>query len=393
MYDYIIVGNGIAGLSAATEIRAKDKSGKILIISKENYPTYWRTRLSDLISKDFEKESTLVKKEKWYEDNNIEEKLDCEVLKIDKENKKVILENNEELSYSKLLLATGASPFIPPIENADKEGVFAIRSLDSLIDFKSYIKEKRNAVIIGGGLLGLEAAYSLVKAGLKVSVIEGSSYILKRQLDEETSLRLKEKLNDLSIEILTNKSTKRILTKDNKVSGLEFEDGTKIDADVIMIQAGVRANLQVAKNSGLEVDRGILANEHLITKDESIFVAGDCAQVGQSNIGLWTNSTDMGKIAGNNMTGGNESYSSPKPFSSLLLGDIKLFSAGSGFSDDLEKLKVDKDDKTYILFKKDNKFVSSILWQDLKYQNDCKQIVFENKNPKETKLGKEIFGL
>ncbi len=390
MYDYLIIGNGIAGLAAAEEIRKNDENGKILIVSKEEIPTYWRTRLSALISKDFDKDDIYVKKEDWYQEKNIEEKLDTEVEKLDLENNKAIMADGEEIEYAKVLLATGARAFVPPIKNVESKGVFAIRSLDDLISFKEYAADKKEVVIIGGGILGLEAAFSVKELGKEVSVIEAADYILNRQLDHELSKKLEKSLNDMGIKTFTGKATEEILVNDGKVSGIKLSNGEEIKADVIMVQAGVRSIIDLAKNSNLEVDRGIIVNDNLQSKKENVYAAGDCAQIGNFTIGLWTASQEMGKIVGRNMTGAKETYEKPKPFSTLMIGNIKVFSAGMTSGEGIEEMKTEKDGNIYKLFKKDGKFVGGILWNDIKMQNDVKDLVFNGKNLEETKLA-EIF--
>lgn len=390
MYDYLIIGNGIAGLAAAEEIRKNDENGKILIVSKEEIPTYWRTRLSALIAKDFDKDDIYVKKEAWYQEKNIEEKLDTEVEKLDLENNKAILANGEEIEYAKVLLATGARAFVPPIKNVESKGVFAIRSLDDLISFKEYAADKKEVVIIGGGILGLEAAFSVKELGKEVSVIEAADYILNRQLDHELSKKLEKSLNDMGIKTFTGKATEEILANDGKVSGIKLSNGEEIKADVIMVQAGVRSIIDLAKNSNLEVDRGIIVNDNLQSRKENVYAAGDCAQIGNFTIGLWTASQEMGKIVGRNMTGAKETYEKPKPFSTLMIGNIKVFSAGMTSGEGIEEMKAEKDGNIYKLFKKDGKFVGGILWNDIKMQNDVKDLVFNDKNLEDTKLA-EIF--
>ncbi|WP_151410096.1 NAD(P)/FAD-dependent oxidoreductase [Anaerococcus sp. Marseille-P9784] len=390
MYDYLIIGNGIAGLAAAEEIRKNDENGKILIVSKEEIPTYWRTRLSALIAKDFDKDDIYVKKEAWYQEKNIEEKLDTEVEKLDLENNKAILADGEEIEYAKVLLATGARAFVPPIKNVESKGVFAIRSLDDLISFKEYAADKKEVVIIGGGILGLEAAFSVKELGKEVSVIEAADYILNRQLDHELSKKLEKSLNDMGIKTFTGKATEEILVNDGKVSGIKLSNGEEIKADVIMVQAGVRSIIDLAKNSNLEVDRGIIVNDNLQSKKENVYAAGDCAQIGNFTIGLWTASQEMGKIVGRNMTGAKETYEKPKPFSTLMIGNIKVFSAGMTSGEGIEEMKTEKDGNIYKLFKKDGKFVGGILWNDIKMQNDVKDLVFNGKNLEDTKLA-EIF--
>lgn len=392
MYDYLIIGNGIAGLSATEEIRKKDPQGKILIVSEEKPSTYWRTRLSDLISKDFTEEEIFVKKHSWYDDRKIEERLFTKVEKIDPEKRIAYLAGGEEIEFKKALIATGARAFVPPITNIDSKGVFAIRTVDDLRSFKEYVADKKEVVVIGGGILGLEAAFSAQKLGLNITVIESFDYLLARQLDRELSEKLEENLNNMGITTYTGKNTQEILTKDGAVCGVKLADGTDLSADAIMVQAGVRSNIKIAQDSGLETDRGVVVNDHLETAHEGIFAAGDCAQIGQFTIGLWTSSQEMGKIAGHNMTGDSESYKQPKPFSTLMLGGIKLFSAGMNSGEGIEEERIEKEDKIYKLFKKEDSYVGGILWGDIMYQNDVKNIVFNGKALEETKLGKEIFG-
>ena len=393
MYDYLIIGNGISGLSAAEEIRKNDENGSILIISDEKGHTYWRTRLSELIAKDYTDEEILVKKDSWYKDKNIEEKLNTHIEKIDTEAKKVIGEDGEEFEYGKLLIATGAHAFIPPIKNSDAEGVFAIRSAEDLKGFKNYLSGKDKIIIIGGGILGLEAASSISKLGLDITIVEAFDYLLPRQLDKDLSQKLEKSLNDMGMETLTGKFNEEILVKDGAVCGLKLSDGTELEADAIMVQAGVRANTKLAQDSGLKTDRGILVGENLQVENEDIYAAGDVAQIENFTIGLWTASMEMGKIAGANMTGANKLYEQPKPFSTLILGNVKLFSAGQNSGEGIEEVKKEDGEKIYKLFKNGDKFVGGILWGDIKYQMDVKKIVFEEVDPKETKLGKEIFNL
>ena len=390
MYDYLIIGNGIAGLSATEEIRKKDSDASILIVSSEKPSTYWRTRLSDLISKDFNDDDLYVKKEPWYSERHIDEKLQTAVDRLDTDKNIAYLSNGEEIEYGKVLLATGARPFIPPIKNVDSKGVFAIRTIDDLMNFKDYVKDKEKVVVIGGGILGLEAAYSALLLGKEVTVIESFDYLLSRQLDQDLSEKLEKALNEMGIKTYTGKFTEEILVEDGSVKGIRLSDGGEISADAIMVQAGVRSNIDLAKNSGLEVDRGIMVDDNLQTKKENVFAAGDCAQIGDFTIGLWTSSQEMGRIAGHNMTGSDEQYEKPKPFSTLMIGDTKIFSAGLSSGEGIEEIKAEKDGNIYKLFKKDGQYVGGILWGDIKYQNDVKDVVFFGKELEETKLG-EIF--
>ena len=390
MYDYLIIGNGIAGLSATEEIRKKDSNASILIVTEEKSSTYWRTRLSHLISQDFNKDDLYVKKQAWYDDRKIDQMFDSCVDKVDLEKNVILLCDGEEIEYGKVLLATGARPFIPPITNIDSKGVFAIRTMDDLMDFKEYVSDKEKVLVIGGGILGLEAAHAALLLDKDVTVIESFDYLLSRQLDQDLSLKLEKSLNDMGIKTYTGKFTQEILAEDGIAKGIKLADGTEISADAIMAQAGIRSNIDLAKNSGLDVDRGIIVDDNLKTKYDNVYAAGDCAQIGDFTIGLWTSSMEMGKIAGNNMVGDKQIYEKPKPFSLLTIGDIKLFSAGMNSGEGIEEVKAEKDGNIYKLFKLDDKFVGGILWGDVKYQNDIKEIVFNGKDLADTKLG-EIF--
>jgi FAD-dependent pyridine nucleotide-disulphide oxidoreductase len=391
MYDYLIIGNGIAGLSATEEIRKKDADAKILIVSDEKPSTYWRTRLSDLISKEFNDDDLYVKKEPWYSERKIDERLKTSVDKLDLDRNVAILSDGEEIEYKKALLATGAHPFVPPITNINSDGVFAIRTIDDLMNFKDYVNGKDKVIVIGGGILGLEAAYSAKLLGKKVTIIESFDYLLSRQLDQDLSNKLESTLNEMGITTYTGKNTSEILSKDGKMTGVKLADGSEIPADAVMVQAGVRSNIEVAKNSGLEVDRGIIVDDTLQTEKENIFAAGDCAQIGNFTIGLWTSSQEMGKIAGHNMTGSNECYEKPKPFSTLMIGDTKIFSAGITSGEGIEELSSEKDGNIYKLFKMSGQYVGGILWGDIRYQNDVKDVVFFHKKLSETKLYDILF--
>ncbi len=390
MYDYLIIGNGIAGLSATEEIRKKDADATILIVSEEKSSTYWRTRLSHLISQDFDKDDLFVKKQPWYDERKIDEKLDSCVDNIDTEKNVATLCDGEEIEYGKVLIATGARPFVPPIANIDSKGVFAIRTIDDLMNFKDYVKDKEKVIVIGGGILGLEAAHAALLLDKDVTVIESFDYLLSRQLDQDLSEKLEQTLNDMGIKTYTGKFTEEIIAENDVVKGIKLADGTEIPADAIMVQAGIRSNVDLAKNSNLDIDRGIIVDDSLKTKYDNVYAAGDCAQIGDFTIGLWTSSIEMGKIAGNNMVGDSEIYEKPKPFSLLTIGDIKIFSAGLSSAEGIEELKAEKDGNIYKLFKLDDKFVGGILWGDIKYQNDIKDIVFNGKDLEDTKLY-EIF--
>jgi len=185
--NYVIVGNGIAGLSAAEAICKNDENGRITIISAENYVTYYRVKLTHFISKDFSDDELFIHNDQWYKDRNIDLYLGKMVNKINTNLNEIELSDGTKIKYDKLLLANGSKPFIPPIKGSEKEGVFALRTIEDLKKEQSYFKNCDSVTVIGGGLLGLEAAWAIRKLNKVVNVVEFFSHLLPRQLDEALS--------------------------------------------------------------------------------------------------------------------------------------------------------------------------------------------------------------
>lgn len=376
--DYLIIGNGIAGLSAIKEIRSKDKDGRIALVSNEPYNTYYRVRLTELISKDFTDDEILVNKDDWYEENNITEYLNRSANELDTENNRVILDDGIEIEYSKLLLATGSKPFIPPMKNQDKEGFFALRSLDDLNEFKNYLEDCNKIAVVGGGLLGLEAAWSLKELGKEVTILQFDNCILGNQLDIPLAKRLEEELEKEGFKIYTNADVETLLGT-TKVAGVRLKDGREMDVDAVLVSTGVKPNMDLVKTSNIEQNRGVVVDTSLKTNIENIYAAGDVIELNGVVLGLWTAGLEQGRIAGNNMVGGDMTYDVPKPFASLNIGPISLFSAGQ--TKDVDKVYEEIDgDNHNKLFVKDGKLVGCILYGNTKSMGKFRKAVFAKKD-------------
>ncbi|MBU5440060.1 FAD-dependent oxidoreductase [Tissierella sp. MSJ-40] len=375
---YLIIGNGIAGLSAAREIRNNDKEGSVLMVSSESYLTYYRVKLTEYLSRDFQDDDLLVSKENWYEDKNIKVILSKIVENIDVENNKIRLDDGMEIEYEKLLLATGSRPFIPPITGKFKEGVFALRTLKDLHYIKEYFKNCEDVSVIGGGLLGLEAAWSLKLLGKNVSVIEFAPYLLPRQLDEEMANKLKDKLLSNGFKLYLSSGAEEILGE-NKTDGIKLNGDRKIKTDGVLVSSGIRPNLDLVRESGIELDKGIKVDKTLRTNIPNIYAAGDVIEVDGTVIGLWTSSNEQGKVAGANMSGKSMEYNHPKLFTTLRIGDIELFSAGNVKEfDKVYEYKDDSKDIHHKLYTTDGKITGVILFGDLKEMNKIRNAVMEN---------------
>lgn len=382
--SYLIIGNGIAGYAAAKEIRRNDKEGSILIVTKEKRNTYFRIKLTEYIGTGYEEEEAYVSKPDWYEKKNIDVMLDTEMVSFDPETKTAKLDNGEKVRGEKVLLAMGSSPFVPPIKGVDMKGIFAMRTMENLDEFLEYMKDKEKLVVIGGGLLGLEAAYSVLTSGKDVTVVESFDYVLGRQLNRELGMALNDELEDMGIHVFAGKNTSEF-RGDEHVEEVVLEDGTVIETDGVLLSTGIRPNIQNLKDSGLEINRGVVVNDCLETNYPGVYSAGDIAEFEGMCMGLWTASMEMGRIAGANMVQkDSQKYEQPKLFTNLEIGDIRIFSAGDVTHYD-EIYHFDRDDNHHRIFVEDNKIVGGILDGDTKERNKIKKLVFSHSDVRELK--------
>ncbi|MCR2045533.1 NAD(P)/FAD-dependent oxidoreductase [Anaerosalibacter massiliensis] len=374
--DYLIIGNGIAGLAAAEEIRKNDDRGTITIVSNEPYCTYYRVKLTECLCKEVEDEDILVKKEEWYKEKNIEVILNKIVEEIDVNNNIIKIDDGRKVQYGKLLLATGSRPFIPPVAGKYKRGVFALRTFNDLRYIQNYFSNCKKITIIGGGLLGLEAAWSIKQLGKEVDIIEHSTYLLGRQLDEEISRKLEQKLRNTGFNLYLDSAAEEILGED-VATGIKLNEDRKISTDAILFSSGIRSNLDLVRDTNIEFNRGILVDKYLKTNIDNIYAAGDVAEVEGVVLGLWTAGNEQGKIVGGNMTGNMKEYISPTPFTTLRIGDISLFSAGN--VKEFDKVYEHKDGENihHKVFVTNGKVTGVILFGELSKMIKAKKAVME----------------
>lgn len=328
---FLIIGNGIAGLSAAEAIRARNKTCSIVMVTNEEYLTYNRPMLTKSLLAGFTADQIAVYDKKWYEENNINVVTGKAVEKIDTKNKEVIANGNFALKYDKLIYACGADCFIPPIAGADKENVIAIRRLSDANKVQDMLKDIKNVVVIGGGVLGLEAAWEISKSKTKVTVVEIADRIMPRQLDEKASEILLSKIEKVGIDVKLGASIECIEGSD-KATGVKLATGEVIDADLVIVSSGVRASVNVAKEAGIEVDRAIVVDSQMRTNVEDIYACGDCAQFEGVNYAVWSEALEMGKVAGAVATGDEAEYSNITPSLSFNGMDTSVFSIGDNGS-------------------------------------------------------------
>jgi nitrite reductase (NADH) large subunit len=366
MARYLIIGNGIAGTTAAEHIRKQDDKGSITIVADEGLAFYNRMKLNEFISGEVPEERLLMKKADWYEEQRIDLKLRTRIGGAEPGEKVVVTKDNKKLPYDRLLIAAGSHSFIPPMKGADKPGVFALRSIQDARDIRAWAKEIQEVVLIGGGLLGLEAGNALRKLGKRVMVVEFFPRLLPRQLDVDGAKRLQRIMEGMGFSFRLGAKTQEIVGN-GKVKGVLLEGGEKLPAEMVIVSAGVRPNLEMAKALNLKHDKGIVVDERMRTSLPDVFAAGDAAEFKGIPYGIWIAAMEQGQIAGANMGGGNASYKGTVMANTLKVVGIDLASAGDIDVENKLESRIMTDEKTYrkLVFK-ENQVVGCILLGDTK---------------------------
>ncbi|HPO81704.1 MAG TPA: FAD-dependent oxidoreductase [bacterium] len=361
-----VIGNGVSSVNTASNLRSLDNDIEIDIFTDEHYHYYPRPRLIDLLADKVILEEIFFYKESWYEEHNINVHLNSPVKELRPEEKEISLFNGERIKYDFLVLANGAVPSLPPIRGIDKRGVFSIRWLDDVLNLKERVKRSGEVIAIGGGLLGLEIAAALQSSGVKTKVIEILPWLLPRQLDEVGGNLLKKILEDRGLEIFTGTPTDEI-SGDIEVSGVKTRDGRVFKGDTVVITAGIKSSTDLAKNSGLNVNRGVVVDSFLRTSVENIYALGDVAEWNGMVYGIIPPALDQAKIVASNILGENKEYRGTVPSNILKVAGIDLFSIGTVNPDTLCEVfgYINEEKNLYKKFViKDNKLIGAILLGD-----------------------------
>jgi nitrite reductase (NADH) large subunit len=301
----IVIGNGMVGYKFCARLLEKDrnKNYKIITFCEEPRPAYDRVHLTDYFSGISADELSLAAAG-WYAENDIDLHIGDKVISIDRGKKQVTSQKGLTLAYDKLIMATGSAAFVPPLEGIDKQGVFVYRTIEDLDAITEYAQTAKTAAVIGGGLLGLEAAKAAKNLGLKTSVIEFAPYLMPRQLDETAGLTLKNTIEKQGISVKTGMITKRILGN-GKVTGMEFEGKESLQVDMIIVSAGIRPRDELASACGLNTGPrgGIMVDETLKTSDPNIYAIGECALYNNMIYGLVAPGNAMADVVASQLTG------------------------------------------------------------------------------------------
>ncbi|SEA92079.1 nitrite reductase (NADH) large subunit [Thalassobacillus cyri] len=369
----VLIGNGMAGIRAVEEvIKLSPEKFEITVFGSEPYPNYNRIELSKVLQGDTKIDDITLNNWQWYEENNILLYPGETVTVIDKDRQRIFTDKDRQVDFDKLIIATGSVPFMLPLPGADKEGVTAFRDIKDCEKMMECAKEYKKAVVIGGGLLGLEAARGLLNLGMEVDVVHIADYLMERQLDKTAGKMLQRELEEQGMNFLLEKQSAEITGKD-RVEGLKFKDGEEIEADLVVMAVGIRPNISLAKESGIPVNRGIIVNDHLETQIPNIFAVGECAEHREMVYGLVSPLYQQGKeMALKICELEGEGYEGSVLSTQLKVSGVDVFSTGKINEEEGTKtIKVFDDWKG--IYKKvlidDGKITGAVLFGDTKDGN------------------------
>lgn len=300
---FLILGGGTAAFNAAKAIRERNATCSIVMLTAEGALPYNRPMLTKALLSGASPEDMAIEPAAWYDERDIYVVTGCVVTSIDPAEKMVTCQGGMGFVYDRLIYAMGARCFLPPIPGGDQPYVVTIRTVEDARRVRSLIKAGDDAVVIGGGVLGLEAAWALRQGDVHVTILEQGSQIMARQIDSDAASLLTEAIASQGVTLLTNAKTERI-----DADQVILTDGRALPAKLVIVSAGIRANTAVAEAAGLAISRNIVVDEHMRTSAPDVYACGDCAVYGGLSFGLWSEASEMGRVAGVNASGGDEAY-------------------------------------------------------------------------------------
>ena len=362
----VVVGNGMAGIACVEQILKHVPCFEITVFGDETHLNYNRILLSSVLAGERTTDEITLNTVEWYRRNDIDLRLGVRIVDVDSGRKRVTGDDGTVTPYDTLLLATGSTAFMPPIEGLELENVFTFRTLEDTRGLLRRAAAGVKAVVIGGGLLGLEAARGLQVRGCDVTVVHLMSTLMERQLDSDGGNYLAGKMEDLGIRVLLGRSTVAIVG-DTRVEGVALEDGAVLDADLVVVAAGIRPNVDLAYKAGLTVNRGVVVNDWMETSDPDIFAVGECVEHRGVCYGLVAPLLEQGKVLAATMTGNRGPvYSGTIPAAKLKIMGVEVFSAGDWSEQHADPVRYE--DRALGIYKKltvrDGKLVGAILVGD-----------------------------
>jgi nitrite reductase (NADH) large subunit len=330
----VIVGNGMAAARLVDEL-TKVALGRyaVAVIGDEPRLAYNRVLLSSVLAGETASHEIELKPANWWRERGVTLKYGCAVGEVDVGRRELKIANEESISFSKLVLATGSSPLRLNLPGVELAGVHTFRDSRDVDLLLTLAAAKKRVVVVGGGLLGLEAAYGLAKAGAPVTLVHLMDRLMERQLDAPAGALLKSLVEKKGIKVLLNASTGRILGESH-VEGVELNDGQRIDADAVILAAGIRPNIALAKEAGIPVNRGVIVNDQLQTGSDGIFALGECAEHRGICYGLVEPAYEQARVLAQHLAGRSVAYGGSVTATNLKVSGVSVFSAGEFLGSD-----------------------------------------------------------
>ena len=370
---YLIIGNSAGGVGAAEAIRQVDKEGVLTIVSEESYPAYSRPLISKYLAKERALEGMLCRPPDFYDQNSILFLSGKKVTHLELDSRTASLDDDERITWEKLLLAVGGKPIFPKMKGSDKTGVFTFTNFDDAKAIDRFLDNRRKAVVIGGGLIGISATEALVKRGLDVAVVEMKETILNTILDPQASLMAEEALKQAGVKIITGHTVVEVNGRES-VEGATLDSGDTVPCDLLLVAIGVLPRCELALDAKLEMHRGIVVDHHMATNHPDVYACGDVAQAydfayGENRLSpIWPNAYIGGRTAGFNMAGIATEYPGGTAMNSLNYFGIDITSAGIAMvpsSDSYEVISKQESDTYQKIILKNNIIVGMIFVENI----------------------------
>lgn len=361
----VVVGAGIAGLAAVESLRAASAEARVTLVSAEAHLPYYRLNLTRYMAGEVAAEALPIHPQDWYEEQNVELLLGRTVAGLKLDPQSIALEDGRELPFDKLVLASGASPMIPPIPGVPRENALCVRTVDDADFILSQARPGVRCVCIGGGILGLETAGALARRGADVALIENHGWLLPRQLNERAGRILERHVAGVGIR-LHHRGRVAEVVGDRLAHGVRLDGGPTLPADLVIVATGIRSNVELARSAGLKVNRGVVVDDHLASSHPNVLAAGDVAEHRGTVYGIWVASQFQGNIAGLNAAGRHTQFAGIPRSNSLKVLGMELFSIGvvEGEGEGVEVVDQEHDGQYLRFVFSNNRLVGAIMLGD-----------------------------
>jgi len=393
---FVILGTGIAGLTVAKTIRQHDKISEIIMIGEEDYLTYNRPMITKAPLRGFDYSHFIVENKSWYQQKNIKILTNKKILKLEPATKTILLEEDVQITYDKCIYALGAKSRVPNIKGADNNHVLVARTIDDIAQIRKKMLISKCAVVIGGGVVGLEIAWELKKSGIKVTILEAAPHLMGNLLDKDSATLFTKKVRDAGINVYTNVEIEEITQTTVKTAS-----NSNIEADMVIMACGIKANIDLAIDANIDVDSAVIVNEKMQTNIDDIYACGDCASYQRNNFGLINEAVAQAEVVALNICQIKKTYDIVDRAVLFNGMNTALFATGKLFGDEVVALNYqqDKDEQLLVntllpssktqvryFFEKD-KIVGGVIIGDLKEMSNLKTAVIQ-KCSKEEFLGR-----